>query len=449
MAKIFGTLDRAQLELLGSDPADLVGRIWFRTDTLRTKVGTGGGIVELADLSSTQTFSGKTYALGLGNDKVLISGATGNLSAEAQLAITRGGTGQATAAAAFGALSPLTTKGDILGYSTLNARVPIGTDTQVLTADSSQALGLKWATPASAPDQNYELSNLSITCSVGSNALTIALKDKGGSDPSAGSPVKIGFRSTTNSTGTYTQVSAVAATSLVISSGSTLGHTSNVQQYIWVYALNNAGTVELAASTTLFDTGAILSSSAEGGAGAADSNNVIYSTTARSNVAMRVIAKLTVTETTAGTWATAPSVVNTKVGISPIDTIAFDAQDSSTAVNVLNEIVFSTVNKQTHGAYSTSTGRFTAPIAGWYQFSSGITFNAGSGRVEVDLRKNGTLIHPLTDFATATSAAQVTVGGSTTVYLAAGDFVSIYALSAIAGTLNTNAWFTGIKVGLA
>ena len=45
--------------------------------------------------------------------------------------------------------SPLTTKGDLYGYSTTDARVPIGTNSQVLTADSTAALGLKWATPAS------------------------------------------------------------------------------------------------------------------------------------------------------------------------------------------------------------------------------------------------------------------------------------------------------------
>ena len=47
-----------------------------------------------------------------------------------------------------GAVSPLTTKGDLYGFSTLDARIPIGTNNQVLTADSAQALGLKWATPA-------------------------------------------------------------------------------------------------------------------------------------------------------------------------------------------------------------------------------------------------------------------------------------------------------------
>lgn len=41
--------------------------------------------------------------------------------------------------------SPLTTKGDVWGYSTTNVRIPIGTNGYVLTADSTQALGLKWA----------------------------------------------------------------------------------------------------------------------------------------------------------------------------------------------------------------------------------------------------------------------------------------------------------------
>jgi hypothetical protein len=41
----------------------------------------------------------------------------------------------------------LTTKGDILGYDTTSNRVPIGTNGQVLTADSAQALGLKWDSP--------------------------------------------------------------------------------------------------------------------------------------------------------------------------------------------------------------------------------------------------------------------------------------------------------------
>lgn len=44
-----------------------------------------------------------------------------------------------------GATSPLTTKGDIWGYSTSDARIPVGANGTVLTADSTQSLGVKWA----------------------------------------------------------------------------------------------------------------------------------------------------------------------------------------------------------------------------------------------------------------------------------------------------------------
>lgn len=47
-----------------------------------------------------------------------------------------------------GTTSPLTTKGDVWGYSTTDARIPIGADAFVLTADSTQPLGLKWAAQA-------------------------------------------------------------------------------------------------------------------------------------------------------------------------------------------------------------------------------------------------------------------------------------------------------------
>jgi len=41
--------------------------------------------------------------------------------------------------------SPLTTKGDLYTYSTTDARLGVGTDGQILTADSTAATGIKWA----------------------------------------------------------------------------------------------------------------------------------------------------------------------------------------------------------------------------------------------------------------------------------------------------------------
>jgi hypothetical protein len=44
--------------------------------------------------------------------------------------------------------SPLTTKGDLHVYTTVDARLPVGTNDYVLTADSGEASGVKWAAAA-------------------------------------------------------------------------------------------------------------------------------------------------------------------------------------------------------------------------------------------------------------------------------------------------------------
>jgi hypothetical protein len=48
-----------------------------------------------------------------------------------------------------GSASPLTTKGDLYTYSTTDARLAVGTNGQILTADSAEATGLKWAAASS------------------------------------------------------------------------------------------------------------------------------------------------------------------------------------------------------------------------------------------------------------------------------------------------------------
>jgi len=140
-----------------------------------------------------------------------------------------------------------------------------------------------------------------ISASIASSALTITA-----------SALSLDFRSTTLGSGTVTSVSGTPS-NLVISSGSTLGTVSATQSRIVVIALNNAGTIELAAVNisggTQLDETNLISTTAEGGAGAADSASVVYSTTARTSVAYRVVGYIESTQATAGTWATAPSTI--------------------------------------------------------------------------------------------------------------------------------------------
>jgi len=100
---------------------------------------TAGGVV----YGSSATALATTAAGAAG--QILTSGGAGAPAWVSSVPIANGGTGQTTAIAAFDALSPLTTKGDLHTYDgTHNIRLPAGTNGQVLSADSTQTSGLKW-----------------------------------------------------------------------------------------------------------------------------------------------------------------------------------------------------------------------------------------------------------------------------------------------------------------
>jgi len=73
-----------------------------------------------------------------------------------------------------GAVSPLTTKGDVYTFSTSDARIGVGANNTVLTADSAEATGLKWATPAGGVSKSFTLLNSGGTALTGAQTITVS-----------------------------------------------------------------------------------------------------------------------------------------------------------------------------------------------------------------------------------------------------------------------------------
>ena len=154
-----------------------------------------------------------------------------------------------------------------------------------------------------------------------SNAVTFALKTLAGNDPSTSDPVLIAFRNATQTLGNYVFRSVTSATSLVISAGSTLGApTGSVAFDISLVLFDDAGTIRIGA-INLAGTGdssiyplaqspTVASSTAEGGAGAADSSKTFYTGTAVTSKAYIPFAQARYTAglSTAGNWNVDPKL---------------------------------------------------------------------------------------------------------------------------------------------
>ena len=159
------------------------------------------------------------------------------------------------------------------------------------------------------------LQNCRFVASVGSNAITLALKTKDGSDPSTTSKVDIGFRSATLTSTEYNIRQITSALNIVVPATATLGFGNSETGYVALYAIDNAGTVELAVAGSIHDQTLFQPESARVSTTAldtaSDASCKLYSDTARSNVPCRFLGMIKIqTGATAGNWSNSPTEQN-------------------------------------------------------------------------------------------------------------------------------------------
>lgn len=338
--------------------------------------------------------------------------------------------------------STLTAKGDmyVATASGVVAKQAAGTNGYVLTADSSQTNGIKYALPNNSSEW---LHNIGIAASVAASAMTISLKTSAGANASSTDPIFVGFRNSTLSTGQFSIVSITGALSTVISSGSTANQSNGVAANIYVYLINNAGTAELAWSRAIFDEGTLVTTTAEGGAGGADLSAPMYSTTARSNVACRLIGKLVNTQTTAGTWAAAPTQISVWPFIIDKPSISYTKVSQNISTATVTAVTWDTKVEDTLNEMNTSTGDIIIAEAGIRTISFSTLYNGATswdvgesaeGRLYINNVEKKNVFYMLSN-TTATSINVSQGCLSYSQYFAVGDVISTRVRQTSGGTI--------------
>jgi len=154
----------------------------------------------------------------------------------------------------------------------------------------------------------HSIENVGFTAVTNANTVEVRLKDQAGNDPSNGSSVRAAFRDATLATETWYFRKANTAQLLTIDSGATLGTSNALSGRIYVYLIDNVGTLELAVSQKYYKDDSIVTTTTL--SAAAGSVGTVYSETGVAGVAIKNIGYFESTQATAGTWVTTPSKIH-------------------------------------------------------------------------------------------------------------------------------------------
>lgn len=331
--------------------------------------------------------------------------------------------------------SPLTTKGDLYTYTSVNARLPVGADGYSLVADSTQTTGLRWNNGGSGNVSGPTSAVVGDIATFDSTTGTL-IADSGKVLPSTNivgtsDTQTLINKSISGSSNTLTNIPLATAVSgvLPVANGGT-GVTSST----------GTGNTVLSTSPTL-------------------SNPVISGTTGTiSTNTLSTAGNATIGGTTTSTGLiTANGGLTVPSGqVATIMTALYNPYkfkyywlNGQASLGNNSLIKFDTKIYDTSSNYSTTAFEFIAPIAGFYTFKAQIQVNTGaaSGFIQVGFNHNGSpdTYGPMTS---ANLGGDVNIQAVDDIQCAAGDTVQVYAyMSSVWGvTGGTGTFFSGYLV---
>lgn len=343
-----------------------------------------------------------------------------------------------------------------LSYSTILTSVYSAPNTTVTIVNTFGALdsglsalyyGLLSAVNPSIPAIPVVINQIQpISATVASNNLLITIN-----------PTTLDFRSATLTDGAITTENLLVPTTLTVPSGLTLGTTNNIKARLYVCAINVSGVITpvVINATTgkdLSETGVI--SVTDVTTGIIDGSDNFFGVADYTNIPYRLVGFIDITQTVAGLWATAPTLVQGAGGAARIGGfggIAFRAYKNTTqsiSATTFTKVTYQVEDFDYGSNFASNT--FTAPSYGLYSFSASLYFVPVDGQSGQLVLYVNNVAHSYLQALNSGSTNTMIMTGTCLVSLKTGDTVDVYAYFSVAETLESGqsaSYFSGVKLG--